>query len=105
MASNYQNYGTVTTDTSTDSVACRGWATLSAHLDSGTGTWTWEFKGPDGVWRSIYAGSDGTTEQAFTGSHMINVFFGGDVLIRGTGSSGSSPQWDWQIVSNVANRG
>ena len=105
MASNYQNYGTVTTDTSTSAVACRGWATLSAHLDSGTGTWTWEFKGPDGVWRSIYAGSDGTTEQAFTDSHMINVFFGGDVVVRGTGSSGSSPQWDWQIVSNVANRG
>jgi hypothetical protein len=103
--SNYQNYGTVTTDTSTNAVACRGWATLSAHLDSGTGTWTWEFQGPDGVWRNIIAGSDGITVQSFTASHMINVFFGGDVIVRGTGSSGSSPQWDWQIVSNVANRG
>ena len=102
--SNYTNHGTVTTDVSTDEVACRGWTTLSAHLDSGTGTWTWEFKGPDGVWRSIYAGSDFITEQAFTATHMTNAFFGGDVKVRGTGSSGSSPQWDWQVIGNMSNR-
>ena len=49
--SNYTSHGTITTNTTTDEVSCRGWATLSAHLDSGTGTWTWEFKGIDGVWR------------------------------------------------------
>lgn len=102
--SNFNSYGTVTTDTTTDEVACRGWVTLSAHLDSGSGTWTWQFKGNDGVWRSIYGGSDGTTEQAFTASHMINAFFGNDVTVRGSGSSGTSPQWDWQIMGNFANR-
>lgn len=105
MASNYQNYGTITTDTSTSAVTCRGWATLSAHLDSGSGTWTWEFRGPDGVWRTIYAGTDSVTAQVFTSSNAVNVFFGGDVRVRGTASSGSSPQWDWQIMSNLANRG
>jgi hypothetical protein len=104
MSSNYEGYGTVTTDVSTASVSCRGWATLSAHLDSGTGTWTWEFKGPDGVWRQILGGSDSITVQAFTASNMVNVFFGNDVVVRGTGSSGSTPVWDWQIASNVANR-
>ena len=102
--SNYTNYGTLTTDASTVDVSCRGWNTLSAHLDSGTGTLTWEFKGPDGVWRSIYGGTDGTTVQAFTAVHMINVFFGGDVKVRATGSSGSSPVWDWQVIGNMSNR-
>jgi len=102
--SNYKGYGTVETDTSTDDIACRGWATLSAHLDSGSGTWTWEFKGADGVWRTIYGGSDFVTAQSFTATNMINVFFGSDVRVRGTGSSGSSPVWDWQIMSNPNNR-
>lgn len=105
MASNYQNYGTITTNTTTDSVACRGWATLSAHLDSGSGTWTWQFKGPDGVWRDIYAGADNGTLLSFSDTHMVNVFFGGDMLVRGNATGGTSPQWDWQIVGNLANRG
>lgn len=96
--------GTITSDTTTDPVVCSGVATLSAHLDSGSGTWTWQFKGADGVWRDIYGGSDGTVLQSFTGSHMINVSFGNDVRVRGSASSGSSPEWDWQIISNPMNR-
>ena len=102
--SQHQASGQVTADGSTDSVVCSGFVTLSAHLGSGTGTWTWQFKGADGVWRSIYGGSDGTTEQAFTGSHMVNAYFGNDVAIRGTASSSSSPEWNWQIISNPRNR-
>ena len=102
--SNFVGYATLTTNASTPSVSVHGWVTLSAHLDSGTGTLTWEFKGADGVWRSIYGGSDGVTEQAFTASHMANAFFGADVNVRATGSSGSSPVWDWQIMSSLANR-
>lgn len=100
----YVGTGTITTDTSGDPVVCRGWSTLSAHLDSGSGVLTWEFKGPDGVWRTIYAGSDNATAQSYSATHMLNVFFGGDVVVRCTGSSGSSPQWDWQIIGNVSNR-
>ena len=102
--SNYVAHGTVTTDTSTEAVSCRGWVTMSAHKDSGTGTWTWEFKGADGVRRTILGGSDHITAQAYTASNMINVFFGSDVAVRGTGSSGSTPVWDWQIMSNLSNR-
>ena len=102
--SNYTGYGTVTTNTSTDVVSCRGWVTLSAHLDSGTGTWTWEFKGPDGVWRSIIGGTDHVTAQVYTATNTVNVFFGTDVAVRGTGSSGTSPVWDWQIMSSPFNR-
>lgn len=106
MASNYQAYGTITqNNVETEAVACRGWVTLSAHYDSGSGTLTWEFKGPDGVWRSIYGGTDGTTEQAFTDSHMVNVFFGGDVLVRVAVTLATNPQIDWQVIGNVANRG
>jgi len=104
MASQHQAFGTVTSDTTTESVVCSGFVTLSAHLDSGSGTWTWQFQGPDGVWRSIYGGTNGVVEQSFSNSHMINVYFGNDVPIRGSASSGSSPQWDWQIVSNPRNR-
>ena len=104
MASPHSGYGTVTTDTTTDEVTCSGFVTLSAHLDSGAGTWTWQFKGPDGVWRSLYGGTDGTVEQAFTDSHMVNAYVGNDVPIRGNATSGSSPQWDWQIISNPRNR-
>jgi hypothetical protein len=104
MSSNYVGYGTVTTDVSTDTVACRGWATLSAHLASGTGTWTWEFKGVDGVWRTIYADADFITAMTFSASNMINVFFGTDVSVRGTASAGSTPSWGWQVMSNPSNR-
>lgn len=104
MTSPHSGFGTVTTDTTTDDVICSGFVTLAAHLDSGSGSWTWQFKGPDGVWRDIYGGSDGTTVQTFTGSHMVNVFFGNDARVRGNATSGSSPQWDWQIFSNVRNR-
>ncbi len=102
--SNFTAYGTITTDTTTSEVACRGWVTLSAHLDSGTGSWTWQFKGIDGVWRSIYGGSTGETEQVFTGTHMINAYFGTDVTVRGNASAGSTPQWDYQIMSSHLNR-
>ena len=105
MGSPHQGYGTVTSNITTESVSCRGWATLAAHLDSGSGTWTWQFLGPDGVWRNIYGGGDGTTVQSFTASHMVNVYFGNDVPVRGVASNGSSVEWDWQIFSNVANRG
>jgi hypothetical protein len=104
MASPHSGFGTVTTDTTTDSVVCSGYVTLAAQLDSGSGTWTWQFKGPDGVWRSIYGGNEGTTEQAFTASHMINAYFGNDVQIRGSATGGTNPQWDWQIFSNIRNR-
>jgi ribosomal protein L32E len=77
---------------------------LSAHLDSGSGTWTWQFKGVDGVWRSIYGSSDFVTEQVYTATNMVNAFFGTDTNVRGDASSGSSPQWDWQIMSNPRNR-
>ena len=99
-----KNFGTLTTDTSTNEVRGVGHLTLSAHLDSGTGTLTWEFNGPDGVWRSIYGGSDGTTVQAFTAAHMTNVYFADDVLVRSTGSASSSPVWDWQIIGTHLNR-
>lgn len=102
--SNYVSWGTLETDASVEGVSLKGWATLSAHLDSGSGTLTWEFKGVDGVWRTILGGSDFLTEMEFTASHMVNVFFGTDVNVRCTGSSGSSPVWDWQIMSSVANR-
>lgn len=102
--SNFKNYGTLTGNGSANAVSIRGWATLSAHLDSGSGTLTWEFKGPDGVWRSIYGGNAGDTEQAFTATHMINVYFGDDVNVRCTASLSTSPVWDWQIMSNPANR-
>lgn len=102
--SQHSAYGTITTDTTTDEVVCSGFVTLSAHLDSGSGTFTWQFKGPDNVWRDIYGGSDGTTVQSFTASHIINVFFGNDARVRGNATSGTSPQWDWQIFSNVRNR-
>ena len=102
--SNFKDFGTITTDTTTDEVACNGWVTMSAHLDSGSGTWLWEFKGPDSVWRSIYGSSDNITEQAYTATNMVNAFFADDVKVRATASSGSSPQWDWQIFSNPWNR-
>lgn len=102
--SNFQGFGTVTSDASTESVSCRGWSTLSAHLDSGAGTWTWEFSGADGVFRTLYGGSTGETAQVFTNSHMINVFFGSDVIVRGTASAGTSPVWDFQILGNLRNR-
>ncbi|GAH72543.1 unnamed protein product, partial [marine sediment metagenome] len=88
--SNFEAYGSLETDASTDEVACRGWATLSAHLTSGSGTFTWEFKGADGVWRTILGQSDHITEETYTTSNMINVFYGAGVRVRGTDSAGSS---------------
>jgi hypothetical protein len=105
--SNYVGYGTLTTDIPTDSVNCRGWTTCTAALDAGTGVLTWEYKGPDGIWRGIVGDSNGFIEPAvFTSeSHMFNVFFGGDVQVRATGSSAAGGlTWDWQIFGNVANR-
>lgn len=102
--SNYVGFGTVTTDTQTVSVSCRGWATMSAHLDSGVGTWTWQFKGPDGVWRNIYAGGNSITLQAYTVNNIINVYFGTDVAVRGSATAGTTPVWKWQIMSGPNNR-
>ncbi len=103
--SNFTGYGTITTNAPTSAVICRGWATLAAHLGSGSGTWTWEFKGVDTVWRTIFAGSNSTTAMAFTASNMVNVFFGTDVAVRATASGGTAPVWNWQIMSNPSNRG
>ncbi len=102
--SRHQESGQVTANGQTDGVVCSGFVTMTAHLSSGSGTWTWQFNGPDGVWRSIYGGNDGTIEQSYTGSHMINAYFGNDVEIRGSASSSSSPEWNWQLISNPRNR-
>ena len=102
--SNFTGYGTVRADGNTDEFICRGWTTRSAHLDGGSGTWTWQFAGPDKEFRDIYAGGDGTTVQSFTATHMINVYFGGDVIVRGVASGSSSPTWDWQVMGSLANR-
>lgn len=100
----FTGFGTITTNTQTDEVTCVGWVTMSAHLASGTGTWTWQFKGPDGTWRNIIGGSDHITSQAYTATNMINTFFGGDVLVRADATSGSTPDWRWQIISTQYNR-
>lgn len=103
--SNYVGFGTLNSDGSTDAVACRGWSTLSCHKDSGAGTWTWEFRGVDGVWRTIIGTSTSIAPFAFTVSNMVNVYFGTDVSVRGTLSSGAStPVFDWQIMGNPNNR-
>ena len=103
MSSNYVGYGTITTNTTTDEVSCRGWATLSAHY-TGAATTTWEFKGADGVWRTILAAVDNITPQAYTVSNMLNVYFGADVAVRGNATAGTSPVWDYQIMSTPNNR-
>lgn len=102
--SNYQAYGTISSVTTTDEVSCRGWVTLVGHLDAGTLSVTWQFKGADGVWRDIYAGSDNVTVQTYSASHMVNVFFGSDVRVRGNVTTATDLTFDWQILGNVANR-
>lgn len=102
--SNFRGFGTISGNTSTDWVSVRGWTTLSAHIDSGTGTMTWKFKSIDGVERTIYGGADGTTAQAFTASHMVNIYFGDDVTVRGTVSGHSGITLDWQILGSPVNR-
>ena len=103
--SNYVGFGNVTANGSTDFVSCRGWTTLAVHIDTGTGTWTWEFKGVDGVTRTILGSATNTAALAFTASNMVNVFFGSDVQVRGTlSSSASTPSFDYQIMGNPANR-
>lgn len=102
--SNHTAYGTITTDTTTTEVTCSGWVTLSAHLISGAGTMTWQFKGVDGDWRSIYGSADNITIESYTATNMVNAFFGTDVKVRGNASAGTSPEWDWQIMSNPRNR-
>ena len=100
--SNFQKYGTLAGTTDETSVAsCRGAVTLSSHIMGGTGVVTWQFKGPDGVWRGIYGGTTGNTAQAFTNeSHMVNVYFGGDVSVKGVLSGGSSADFDYQIIGS-----
>lgn len=104
MSSNFQKFGTITTDTTTEAVVCSELATLTVHLESGTGTWTWQFKGADGVWRDLYGGADNTTLQQYNTSNMVNVAFGSDVQIRGVTTDSASVVWDWQILSNPRNR-
>jgi len=103
--SNYVGFGNVTDNGSTDFVSCRGWTTLAMHIDSGSGTWTWEFKGVDGVTRTILGSATNTAALTFTASNMVNVFFGSDVRVRGTlSSSASTPRFDYQIMGNPSNR-
>lgn len=98
-------YGTLTADGDTDEVYATGFVTCSAHYDSGTGNVTWKFKGPDGVERIIYAGATGETAQEdFTSSHMLNFYFADTVRVFATLDSSSSPQIDWQIMSNPRGR-
>lgn len=98
--SQHQAYGTITTDTTTDEVVATGTVTMSAHLNSGSGTWTWQYKGLDGTWRSIYFDLTTPTELSYTSSHQANIFFGNPTRVRGNASSGSSPDWDWEIRGN-----
>jgi hypothetical protein len=101
----YTASGTLAADGNGDSARVQGWVTCTAHYDSGTGTITWEFRGPDGVWRSIYGGPGSTTEQVYTATHMANFFFGGDVSIRpALSGSASTPSIDYQIISDRGNR-
>ena len=102
--SNYTGYGTLAADGATTEVACRGWATLTAQGTWGGGTITWQYKGLDGTWRTILAGTDNITAQAYTADNMLNVFFGSGVRIRGTVSGSTTPDLDWQIMSNPWNR-
>jgi len=101
MTTEYEDYGTLTANGAGDWVKVRSLASVSAHFDSGSGTITWEFMGPDGVARNIYGGSGNTTLQAYTATHMANFFFGGDVSIRPVLSNGSSPVVDWQVIGNT----
>jgi hypothetical protein len=103
--SNFSKSNTLAADGSTDWVSAHRTATLSAQNDFGGGTLTWKFKGPDGVEQDIYGGATGETVQAFTAPHMITVNFGGDVKIRGTLASSTSPDLDWQIIGNSDVRG
>ena len=93
----YQGFGQLTTDTETDEVAARGTTTISIHLASGTGTFSWEFKGPDGIWRPLLEVS---SPLVFTASAMVNVQFGGDARVRGVATSGVSAVWNWQIFGS-----
>lgn len=102
--SNYKGYGTLSADGSTDWVSVRGWVTVTAHGDYGSGTLTWKYKGVDGIEQTILGGTDKSTAQAFTDDHMANFYFGTDVVVRGTLASSTSPDIDWQIMSNPANR-
>jgi hypothetical protein len=103
--SNYVGFGRLSTNTSTPFVSCRGWTTLAMHIDNGTGTWTWEFKGVDGETRTILGSANNTSALVFTASNMVNVFFGSDVRVRGTlSSSGGTPRFDYQIMGNPSNR-
>lgn len=104
--SNYQSSGRLSDNGSTDTVVCSGTATLSSHIDNGTGVMTWQFKGPSGEWETIYGGTTGTTAQVFTDqNHMVNVYFGGDVVVKGVLSSGGgTPRFDWQIISSLDNK-
>ena len=102
MSSNFVGHGTITTNTTTDEVSVSGWATLSAHY-TGAATTTWEFKGADGVWRTILAAVDNITPQVYTVSNMLNVFFGTGIKVRAT-ISGNSTDVYWQIMGNPSNR-
>lgn len=102
--SNYQGYGTVNSVSTIGDVVCRGWVTISCHVASGTIGVTWQFKGPDGVYRDIYAGSDNVTVQTYSATHQFNVFFGNDVRVRGNVTTATGLTANWQIIGNLANR-
>jgi hypothetical protein len=100
----YSTSGTITANGNSNSAIVRGWTTMALHIDGGTGTFTWQFKGPDGVWRSMYGGTDNITLHQYTANHMFNMFFGGDVRVRVVTSSASTLEADYQIIGNVSNR-
>ena len=100
----YKSTGQITGNTSTDWVQVKGWVTCTVHFTGGTGTMTWNFRGPDSTERAIVSGSDNITAQAYTATHMVNFFFAAPVEIRGTASAtGSTPVLDWQIFCDPAN--
>lgn len=103
MASNskFVSHGNVTTNTQSDVVKVQGWVTLSAHLASGSGTCTWQFKGPDGTFRNLYI--NGTTQCTATATNMWTVNFADMVEVRADFTAGTTPNWDWQIFSNPHN--
>jgi len=103
--SNYVSYGTITGNTSTDWVSLCGWVTCACTGTWGGATITWKVKGVDGNEISIFGGADNITAQAYTVDHMINVFFGTNVRVRGTVSNKSgTTDLDWQIMSSPLNR-
>lgn len=100
----YNHDETITTDTNSDEIQVRGAVWVAAELTSGNGTLTWKYKHRNGTYYSLRGGSEGTTEQAFTSSHMVNFYFPETTTIRATASSGTTPNWEIQVVSSPYGR-